>query len=109
MLSTPARKMQDKTKTTKTLVKGTSELSPCGKREAMSGTRYVQSALSSTYPRGVLQFPWVWIYHSFAVCKGDIRIVCLFAMTAGILLWEKTFGMWLRPLFTGSLRIPAKC
>ena len=53
MLSTPARKIQGKAKTTKTLVKHTSKLSPCGKREAMSGTRYVQSVFSTTYPQGV--------------------------------------------------------
>ena len=61
MLSTPARKMQGKAKTTETLVEGTGELSPCGEREAMSGTRYVQSAFSTTYHRGIPQFPWVWI------------------------------------------------
>lgn len=53
MVSTPARKIQGKAKTTKTLVKHTSKLSPCGKREAISGTRYVQSAFSTTYPQGV--------------------------------------------------------
>ena len=53
MLSTPARKIQGKAKTTKTLVKHTSKLSPCGKREAMSGTRYLQSVFSTTYPQGV--------------------------------------------------------
>lgn len=61
MVSTPARKIQGKAKTTKTLVKHTSKLSPCGKREAISGTRYVQSAFSTTYPQGVPQFPWVWV------------------------------------------------
>ena len=48
---------------------------------------------------------WVWIYLSFAVCRGDIRIVYLFCMIGGILLWEITFGQWLRPVFSGIWRL----
>ena len=42
---------------------------------------------------------WVWLYHSFALCRGDIRFVCLAAMAAGVLFWEWTAGKWCRPLF----------
>lgn len=42
---------------------------------------------------------WVWIYHSFAVCRGDIRIVYLAGMGAGLLLWEATAGRWMHPVF----------
>ena len=42
---------------------------------------------------------WVWIYHSFAICLGDIRVVYLFGMLAGILLWETVAGRWLMPVF----------
>lgn len=42
---------------------------------------------------------WIWIYISFAVCRGDIRTVYLIGMLSGTLLWEKTFGFRLRPVF----------
>ena len=48
---------------------------------------------------------WVWIYISFAVCRGDIRTVYLLGMTGGILLWENTFGPWLQPVFSGFWRV----
>ena len=48
---------------------------------------------------------WIWLYHSFAVCRGDIRTVYLFGMIYGIFLWEKTFGRWLRPVVTGFWKI----
>ena len=47
---------------------------------------------------------WGWIWISFAVCRGDIRTVYLLGMGAGIFLWEKTFGFWLRPVFSGIWR-----
>ena len=47
---------------------------------------------------------WIWIYISFAVCRGDIRTVYLIGMFSGALLWEKTFGFWLRPVFSALWR-----
>ena len=42
---------------------------------------------------------YAWLVHSFAVCRGDIRL----GYTAGLILgcwgWEATFGRWLRPVF----------
>ena len=43
---------------------------------------------------------WVWIYICFAVCRGDIRTVYLMGMFSGILLWEKSFGTSIQPLFS---------
>ena len=42
---------------------------------------------------------WVWICHSFTVCRGDIRVVYLAGMGTGFLLWETTAGRWLQPVF----------
>jgi hypothetical protein len=50
---------------------------------------------------------WVWIYICFAVCRGDIRTIYLMGMVLGILLWEATFGRWLRPVFFGLWRFLA--
>ena len=44
---------------------------------------------------------WAWIWLCFAVCRGDIRMVYLPAMGTGFLLWERSFGQWLRPVWTG--------
>ena len=42
---------------------------------------------------------WVWLVHTFAVCGGDSRPVCLLVMLAGGLVWEWTLGRLLRPVF----------
>lgn len=42
---------------------------------------------------------WVWIYLCFGVCAGDIRAGFAFCLLAGGILWESTFGRWLRPFF----------
>jgi hypothetical protein len=42
---------------------------------------------------------WVWLYHSFSVCCGDIRVVYLLGMLTGLLLWKATAGTWLMPVF----------
>ena len=41
----------------------------------------------------------VWLYISFALCRGDIRMVPLLGMLAGLTVWEATAGKWLQPLF----------
>ena len=42
---------------------------------------------------------WVWLYHSFAVCRGDIRLICLLGMGAGLIVWEITAGKWLQSVW----------
>ena len=42
---------------------------------------------------------WVWLFHSFYLCRGDIRVGYLFGLFFGAVLWELTAGRWLRPLF----------
>ena len=43
---------------------------------------------------------WVWIWVCFGLCRGDVRTVYVFALLAGLLLWEATAGRWLRPVFS---------
>ena len=42
---------------------------------------------------------WVWIYHSFAVCRGDISIWYTLSLFLGCFLEEITAGRLLRPVF----------
>jgi hypothetical protein len=42
---------------------------------------------------------WVWLVHTFQLCGGDSRPVCLIAMAAGAVTWELTLGRLLRPAF----------
>jgi hypothetical protein len=44
---------------------------------------------------------WVYLFHSFAICKGDLRLVYLAAGVVGALGWDKLFGRWLQPVFDG--------
>ena len=44
---------------------------------------------------------WVWVYFSFGVCGGDLRLGYLIGMAAGGMAWEGTFGVPLRPVFSG--------
>jgi len=50
---------------------------------------------------------WAWLFICFAVCQGDIRTVYLLGMGGGILLWEETVGLRLRPVFDRIWRICA--
>ena len=50
---------------------------------------------------------WIWLYLSFAVCRGDIRPVYLLGLGCGTLLWEKTVNFWLRPVYFGFWEIIA--
>ena len=47
----------------------------------------------------VLAAAWVWVYFSFGICGGDIRLGYFGGMIAGGVLWEGTAGMLLRPVF----------
>jgi hypothetical protein len=42
---------------------------------------------------------YFWLVHSFAVCRGDIRLGYTMGLFLGCWGWEMTFGRWLRPLF----------
>ena len=42
----------------------------------------------------------LWLRHSFALCRGDIRVGYFFAFFAGGVSWELTAGRCLRPLFS---------
>jgi hypothetical protein len=48
-------------------------------------------------------FP-AWIYFAFAIAGGDLRFGYTAGLLGGILLWEATFGKWLRPVFAAFWR-----
>lgn len=50
----------------------------------------------------LLFFPvmfYAWLYVSFAICRGDIRLGYTAGLFLGALCWEMTVGKWLRPVF----------
>lgn len=47
----------------------------------------------------VLMLLPVWVYHSFAICAGDMRLGYLGGLFLGAVLWEMTIGRLLRPVF----------
>jgi hypothetical protein len=42
---------------------------------------------------------WAWIWLSFGICRGDIRLGATAALGLGAFLWELTAGRLLRPVF----------
>lgn len=40
-----------------------------------------------------------WLYLSFAICRGDIRLGYTAGLLVGALVWESTVGRLLRPVF----------
>ena len=42
---------------------------------------------------------WTWVYLSFGICGGDIRMGYSLGLLAGGCVWELTAGRWLRPVF----------
>ena len=48
---------------------------------------------------------WAWLYLSFAVCRGDIRLAITAALGIGCVAWEATAGRLLRPVFLWFWRI----
>lgn len=48
----------------------------------------------------VLGAGWVWLYLSFAVCRGDLRLGYTAGLFAGGFGWEMTLGRALRPAFS---------
>jgi hypothetical protein len=41
-----------------------------------------------------------WMYLSFGVCRGDLRLAYTMGLFAGAILWECTLGKLLRPFFS---------
>jgi len=48
---------------------------------------------------------WVWLYLSFAVCRGDLRPGYYLGAFAGWLVWELSAGKLLRAVFQGIWRV----
>ena len=44
---------------------------------------------------------WAWLYAGFAVCGGDLRLGYFAALAVGMLIFDWTAGLLLRPLFAG--------
>jgi hypothetical protein len=51
---------------------------------------------------------YAWLYLSFAVCRGDLRLGYTAGLFLGCFLWELTLGKLLRPVFFGFWRIVGK-
>lgn len=54
----------------------------------------------------VLGAGWAWIYLSFGVCRGDIRLGYSSGLLLGGVLWEMSAGRLLRPVFRVFWEIP---
>ena len=48
----------------------------------------------------LLGFYWCWIYFSFAVCRGDLRLGYAAGLFLGCFGFDRTAGRLLRPLFS---------
>lgn len=48
---------------------------------------------------------YAWIYHSFALCRGDIRFGHALGILLGALVWDRTVGRLLHPLFVGFWKL----
>ena len=48
---------------------------------------------------------YAWLYLSFAICRGDIRLGYTMGLLLGALIWEWTVGRWIRPMFQGFWRL----
>lgn len=46
-----------------------------------------------------------WIYHSFAICAGDMRIVCLVGLFGGAMAWSRVFGRPFQRIFRAFWRV----
>lgn len=42
---------------------------------------------------------WAWLYHGFAVCRGDLRLGYYAGFPIGAVLWCKTLGRLFSPVF----------
>ena len=48
---------------------------------------------------------YAWLYLSFAICHGQIRLAGTLGLAAGCVAWESTVGRALRPVFFGFWRL----
>jgi hypothetical protein len=53
----------------------------------------------------LLGFYWVWLYHGFGICRGDLRLGDSLGLILGTILWDSTAGRLLRPLFSGFWKL----
>lgn len=44
---------------------------------------------------------WAWLFLSFRVCRGDLRLGYTAGLAVGAAVWEWAFGPGLRPVFSG--------
>ena len=51
---------------------------------------------------------WTWVYLSFGICGGDLRLGYLGAMVSGVFLFDRTAGRLLCPLFSGFWKLCGK-
>lgn len=48
---------------------------------------------------------YAWLYLSFAICRGDIRLGYCAGLFLGAAVWEMTVGRLLRPVFQGFWKV----
>ena len=48
---------------------------------------------------------WIWLYFTFGICLGDLRLGYLFGAILGVFLWEKGPGRLTKPFFAGFWNI----
>ena len=51
---------------------------------------------------------WAGLYLGFGVCRGDLRLGYFAGILAGWVVWERTVGMFLRPVFSAFWGIMEK-
>lgn len=51
---------------------------------------------------------YAWLYLSFAICRGDIRLGYTVGLLIGAYIWQWTVGRWLQPVFQGFWRLISK-
>ena len=51
---------------------------------------------------------YAWLYLSFAVCRGDLRLSYCAGLLIGAIFWELTFGRLLRPVFKRFWRVNSR-
>jgi hypothetical protein len=44
---------------------------------------------------------WGYLYYGFAVCRGDLRMAYFAAPILGAIVWDRSIGRWLRPIYDG--------
>ena len=47
---------------------------------------------------------WVWLYLGFAICRGDLRLGYTAGLAVGAVVFDRTAGIWIRPVFWGFWR-----